>query len=70
MEFGPIVFYDGQGIFVRKNSEVKSLNDLNGKVICVQTETTTQKNLEDEKKKRNLTFKIRPLKDEKDVYRL
>ncbi|NEQ38472.1 MAG: amino acid ABC transporter substrate-binding protein [Okeania sp. SIO3I5] len=70
IEFAPIVFYDGQGILVRKNSEVKSLNDLNGKVICVQIETTTEENLEDEKKKRNLTFKIRPLQDANDVYRL
>lgn len=70
IEFAPIVFYDGQGILVQKNSKVKSLNDLNVKVICVQTETTTKKNLEDEKKKRNLTFQIRPLQKEKDVYGL
>jgi len=69
IEFAPIVFYDGQGILVRKNSEVKSLKDLNGKAICVKTETTSHKNLEDEKRKGNLTFTIRPL-DESDVYRL
>ncbi|NES02567.1 MAG: amino acid ABC transporter substrate-binding protein [Okeania sp. SIO2F4] len=70
VEFAPIVFYDGQGILVRENSEVKSLRDLNGKVICVETETTTKKNLEDEKKERNLTFKTRQLQDKRDVYRL
>ncbi|NEN92834.1 MAG: transporter substrate-binding domain-containing protein, partial [Okeania sp. SIO3H1] len=53
LEFAPIVFYDGQSILVRKNSEVRSLNDLNDKVICVETETTTLGNLEDERKKRN-----------------
>ncbi|GFZ93103.1 amino acid ABC transporter substrate-binding protein [Okeania sp. KiyG1] len=70
IEFAPIVFYDEQSILVRENSEVRSLNDLNGKVICVETETTSQKNLEDERKKRNLTFQIRELQDKKDVYRL
>ncbi|MGD1716647.1 amino acid ABC transporter substrate-binding protein [Dapis sp. BLCC M172] len=69
IEFGPIVFYDGQGILVRKNSEVKSLNDLNGTTICVKAGTTNQENLDDEKENRQLTFQIKPFRSQKDINR-
>ncbi|MEZ4870214.1 MAG: amino acid ABC transporter substrate-binding protein [Caldilineaceae bacterium] len=46
--FGPITFYDGQGIMVRKDSGVTTLQDLDGASICVQTGTTTELNLADQ----------------------
>ena len=30
LNFAPVVFYDGQGMMVRKNSNITSLNDLKG----------------------------------------
>lgn len=40
-------FYDGQGIMVRADSGIKTLKDLEGGTICVQTGTTTELNLAD-----------------------
>ncbi|NEO56211.1 MAG: amino acid ABC transporter substrate-binding protein [Okeania sp. SIO3B5] len=70
IEFGPIVFYDGQGILVRKNSEVASLNDLNDQTICVKKGTTSEENLVDEMKKRELRFEIKSLQSQNEVYKL
>lgn len=46
--FGPTTFYDGQGITVRKEDGFKTLEDLNGGSICVQSGTTTELNLADQ----------------------
>lgn len=46
--FGPTTFYDGQGIMVRKADGFKTLADLDGGSICVQTGTTTELNLADQ----------------------
>jgi general L-amino acid transport system substrate-binding protein len=45
--FVPTTFYDGQGMMVRKDSGVTSLDGLAGATICVQQGTTTEKNLAD-----------------------
>ena len=45
--FAPTTFYDGQGMMVRKDSGIESLEDLEGGTICVQQGTTTEKNLAD-----------------------
>ena len=47
LNFGPVVFYDGQGFLVPKKLGVKSAKDLNGATICVQPGTTTELNLAD-----------------------
>lgn len=39
MDFGPITFYDGQGILVHKERNIKDLNGLNGGTICFVTGT-------------------------------
>ncbi len=56
LEFAPVVFYDGQGIMVRKASGIKTLADLKGKSICIQTGTTTEQNLTDQMRKRNIPY--------------
>jgi general L-amino acid transport system substrate-binding protein len=43
--FGPTILYDGQGIMVRVDSGIETLEDLNGAEICVTTGTTTQQTL-------------------------
>lgn len=57
MEFAPVVFYDGQGIMVQKDSGIKSLDDLKGKSICTQTGTTNEQNLSDQMRQRGITYK-------------
>lgn len=47
LDFGPTTFYDGQGMMVPTASQVTSLADLDGANICVQSGTTTEKNLGD-----------------------
>ncbi|OZI30746.1 amino acid ABC transporter substrate-binding protein [Bordetella genomosp. 10] len=50
-------FYDAQGVLVRKSLGAKSVKDLDGATICVQPGTTTELNLADYFRARNLTFK-------------
>ncbi len=47
LNFGPTVFYDGQGFMVRKKDKVKKIKDLNGATICTQQGTTSELNLAD-----------------------
>lgn len=48
MDFGPTIFYDGQGIMVLAELEAETLTDLEGATICVQSGTTTELNLTDQ----------------------
>jgi general L-amino acid transport system substrate-binding protein len=45
VSFGPIVYYDSQGLLVPVASNVRSAADLTGQPICVVTGTTTEQNL-------------------------
>lgn len=56
LEFAPVVFYDGQGIMVKKAGGIKTLADLKGKSICIQTGTTTEQNLTDQMRKRDIPY--------------
>ena len=47
IDFGPTVFYDGQGLMVAKSLEVASAKDLDGAAICTLPGTTTAQNLAD-----------------------
>mgnify|MGYP002713020647 CR=1 FL=1 len=46
-DFQPTTFYDGQGMMVRKDLGITTLAELEGGTICVQSGTTTEKNLAD-----------------------
>lgn len=56
LEFAPVVFYDGQGIMVKKDSGIKTLADLKGKAICTQTGTTNEQNLADQMRKLGIAY--------------
>lgn len=56
LNFAPTTFYDGQGMMVRKDSGINSLEDLDGARIGVQTGTTTELNLTDHMRKLNVDF--------------
>lgn len=55
--FGPTTFYDGQGMMVNTTlNDATTLEDLAGATICVQTGTTTELNLADQLRVRNVEF--------------
>lgn len=56
LEFAPTVFYDGQGMMVKKASGIKDLKGLEGKSVCVQTGTTTEQNLADQMRKIGVNY--------------
>lgn len=68
LEFGPTVFYDGQAIMVKKSRNIKTLADLKGKSICIQTGTTTEQNLTDQMRKRGITYKSLVFEDVNTVF--
>jgi general L-amino acid transport system substrate-binding protein len=47
LSFTGIMYYDGQGFIVRKSLGLKSVSELAGASICVQTGTTNELNLAD-----------------------
>ncbi len=50
-------YYDGQGFMVPVKSKMKSAKQLKGQTVCVQSGTTTEKNLTDFSKANNLGIK-------------
>ena len=56
MEFAPTTFYDGQGMMVRSDSGVATLEDMEGLSVCVETGTTTELNLTDQFRQRGVSF--------------
>ncbi|MEY3296750.1 MAG: hypothetical protein RLZZ597_10 [Cyanobacteriota bacterium] len=56
LEFAPTTFYDGQGMMVRTDSGIESLEDFAGKAICVETGTTTELNLTDQMRQLGVDF--------------
>ena len=52
-----VTYYDGQGFMVPTKSGIKSAKQLKGQTICVQSGTTTEKNLTDYSEANNLGFK-------------
>ena len=57
LEFTGITYYDGQGFMVPKKMKVTSAKQLKGATVCVQSGTTTEKNLTDFSKAANLNMK-------------
>ncbi len=56
LEFAPTTFYDGQGMMVRVDSGIETLEDFAGKSICVETGTTTELNLTDQMRQLGVDF--------------
>ena len=57
INFAGINYYDGQGFMIAKKRGVKSASQLNGAAVCVQPGTTTELNLADYFRARNMKFK-------------
>ena len=52
-----VTYYDGQGFMVPVKSKLKSAKQLKGATVCVQSGTTTEKNLTDYSKANGLNIK-------------
>ncbi len=52
-----VTYYDGQGFMVPVKSKIKSAKQLKGQTVCVQSGTTTEKNLTDYSKAAGLNIK-------------
>ena len=57
MNFTGVTYYDGQGFMVPVKSKVTSAKQLKGATVCVQSGTTTEKNLSDYSRAGNLALK-------------
>jgi general L-amino acid transport system substrate-binding protein len=56
LDFGPVVFYDGQGLMVPSKLGVKSASELANAAICLLPGTTTLQNLEDYFRPKNIKY--------------
>ena len=52
-----VTYYDGQGFMVPTKSKIKSAKQLKGQTVCVQSGTTTEKNLTDFSRANQLNIK-------------
>jgi len=65
LKFAGVMYYDGQGFMVnpaalkqKTGVDVKSAADLNGASVCTQTGTTTELNLADFFRSKNMTYEV------------
>lgn len=56
LDFAPVTFFDGQGMMVRSAENITTLEDMGGASVCVQSGTTTELNLADNFRARQLEF--------------
>lgn len=66
--FTIIMFYDGQGFIVPADSDIETLEDLDGATVCVTSGTTTELNLADAFRQRGLDFTANAFEDTATVY--
>lgn len=66
--FTIIMFYDGQGFIVPADSDIETLEDLDGATVCVTSGTTTELNLADAFRQRGLEFTADAYEDTATVY--
>ncbi|OIQ76666.1 general L-amino acid-binding periplasmic protein AapJ precursor [mine drainage metagenome] len=57
LDMTAVTYYDGQGFMVPLKSKIKSAKQLKGQTVCVQSGTTTEKNLTDFSKAAGLNIK-------------
>jgi general L-amino acid transport system substrate-binding protein len=57
LNFTAVTYYDGQGFMVPSKGKIKSAKQLKGATVCVQSGTTTEKNLTDFSRSNKLDIK-------------
>ena len=68
LEFTPPIFYDAQGIMVKKVGNIKELSELKGKSICVPENTTSYDNLTDYLSQAEIQSQILALADREALF--
>jgi general L-amino acid transport system substrate-binding protein len=71
LTFGPVTFYDGQAIMVRKETVSDAsagLDALEGATICVQSGTTTEQNLADQFRAAGVNFEPVVFENQNDAF--
>jgi general L-amino acid transport system substrate-binding protein len=58
VDFGPVNFYDGQGVMVKAKSDTKRIVELDGGTICTNQGTTTEQNINDFFRQRKKQIKV------------
>jgi general L-amino acid transport system substrate-binding protein len=58
LNFAGVNYYDGQGFLVRKDKKVSSALELSGASVCTQTGTTTELNVADFFRSRNMKYEV------------
>jgi general L-amino acid transport system substrate-binding protein len=58
LNFAGVNFYDGQGFLIRKDKKVSSALELSGASVCTQTGTTTELNVADFFRARNMKYEV------------
>lgn len=68
MEFAPTTFYDGQGMMVRADSGIATLEDFDGKSVCVEAGTTTELNLTDKMREAGVDPEVKTFQQADPAY--
>lgn len=68
IDFGPVTFYDGQRLLVRRDSKIEGLDSLSGARICTQTGTTSERNITDQMRLRNFKFELITFAQPKEAF--
>ena len=58
LNFAGVNYYDGQGFLIRKDKKVSSALELSGATVCTQTGTTTELNVADFFRARNMKYEV------------
>ena len=66
--FTIVMFYDGQGFMTRHDSGIESADDFDGATVCVTSGTTTEQNLADFFRQRNLNYEAVVFAETSEVY--
>jgi len=66
--FTIVMFYDGQGFMIRKDSGITSTDQFDGATVCVTSGTTTEQNLASFFRQNNMTYEAVIFEDTASVY--
>ncbi|MBU0510349.1 MAG: amino acid ABC transporter substrate-binding protein [Chloroflexi bacterium] len=66
--FTTVMFYDGQGFMIRKDSGITSTDEFDGATVCVTSGTTTEQNLADFFRQNNMTYEAVIFEETAAVY--
>jgi general L-amino acid transport system substrate-binding protein len=66
--FTNVMFYDGQGFMIRKDSGITSTDEFDGATVCVTSGTTTEQNLADFFRQNGMTYEAVIFEETAAVY--